>query len=587
MNNVSEEDIFEALKKRHATDLIYTYIGNVVVSMNPFKNIPNLYSDAVVEKYRVGRCESLYWKRVRLFCFVLFCEHDVLLRPTARAPQFSQFSHRPTSRLPQQRYIYENPPHVFALAEDTYKQLLTDHQNQCVIISGESGAGKTEASKKIMQYVAAVSGGGSEIERVKSQILSSNPVLEAFGNAKTVRNNNSSRFGKYLEIFFDYKGDPVGGAVANYLLEKSRVVGPATEERNFHVFYQLLAGLGDQAEYHTRAPEFFNYLSPSGCFTVDGTNDTKEFGENKDGLEAMGLTDHEVACVFKIAMSVLWIGQVQFDGDGEKADVVDIEPVRVVCELLQLDEAACVDAMTCRTIKVDGRDITSHLDATKAGYARDALAKTIYFRLFDFIVARINAAIDVSNIAGVKMKNLRSIGVLDIYGFEIFEKNSFEQFCINFVNEKLQQIFIEKTIKSEQEEYKVEGIDWTPVDFFNNKIVCDLVERKPQGLLAYLDEECAMGEVGSGECFNCNNKLSLANERTTFSRFEHTLYLSPRRSVRIARFWRRSARSFKSTLILSGRSRRKWAIRPPTLSSSTTPATSCIVLTGSSIRTKI
>eukprot|EP00457_Paulinella_chromatophora_P000941 gb/GEZN01000943.1/.p1 GENE.gb/GEZN01000943.1/~~gb/GEZN01000943.1/.p1 ORF type:complete len:1030 (+),score=139.44 gb/GEZN01000943.1/:99-3188(+) len=454
MDEISEQSILGNLKKRLAQDIIYTYIGSVLISMNPFKSIAGLYSPLQISKYRG-------------------------------------------------RYIYENPPHVYALAEETYRALLTEFSDQCVIISGESGAGKTEASKKIMQYLAAVSGGGVEIERVKNQILQSNPVLEAFGNAKTVRNNNSSRFGKYMEIYFDFKGDPVGGTIRNYLLEKSRITQPAKDERGFHIFYFLMAGLSqqDKARFHLTSPDQFNYLKHSGSYAVKGINDHDEFQDCLKGLYAMGMEEGEVEQLWQITSAVLWLGEVQYTGT-DKAQVQKGEAVEKIASLLGCDQKKLDKALISRQYNAGKgqKAIQTHLNKEQAEYTRDSLAKIIYFRLFDQVVRFINKAISTENMEEVNINDTVTIGVLDIYGFEIFESNSFEQFCINFVNEKLQQIFIAKVIQLEQEEYKAEGIQWEPVDYFNNKIVCDLIEKKPKGIIAFLDEQCVIGQ-GSDEKF--------------------------------------------------------------------------------------
>jgi len=455
LETVDEQSILSTLKRRYAKDLIYTHIGNVLLSVNPFKEIRDLYSEQQIGQYR-GRA------------------------------------------------IFENPPHIFGLAEDTYRALCHEAEDQCVIISGESGAGKTEASKKIMQYIAAVTGSGAEIERVKNQLLRSNPVLEAFGNAKTQRNNNSSRFGKYMEIMFDYKGDPVGGRVQNFLLEKSRVISQLPDERSFHVFYGLLAGATAQQKQQLQllsGPADYSYLNKNGCYTVERMDDREDWAECVAGMGAMGMTEAEIGHVRSILAAVLWLGNIDFVAEGaDKSRVADQKPVEVVAQLLGCDKALLAQGMVQRTYSANKQDVLTPLNADQAKYTRDALAKAIYFRLFDYIVARINTAIQTSDPSASsggskKAKALRTIGVLDIYGFEIFVSNSFEQFCINFVNEKLQQVFIEKTIKSEQDEYAREGISWVPVSYFNNKIVCDLIEsKKPAGIIAFLDEECLLGK---------------------------------------------------------------------------------------------
>uniref|UniRef100_A0AAQ5X9I6 Osteoclast-stimulating factor 1 n=1 Tax=Amphiprion ocellaris TaxID=80972 RepID=A0AAQ5X9I6_AMPOC len=336
-------------------------------------------------------------------------------------------------------------------------------------VSGESGAGKTVAAKYIMSYVSKVSGGGDKVQHVKDIILQSNPLLEAFGNAKTVRNNNSSRFGKYFEIQFSRGGAPDGGKISNFLLEKSRVVSQNQGERNFHIYYQLLEGAsGEQREnLGVTTPDYYYYLNQSGTYTVEDVNDKKEFS---DTLVADGLCSKLTSRV----MDSKWGGKTE--------------------------------------------SISVTLNTEQACFSRDALSKALYTRLFDFLVDCINKAMQ-------KDQEELNIGVLDIYGFEIFQKNGFEQFCINFVNEKLQQIFIELTLKAEQEEYVQEGISWKPIEYFNNKVVCDLIESKlsPPGIMSILDDVCAtmhakgegadqtllqklQGQIGSHEHFSSWNR---------------------------------------------------------------------------------
>mmetsp|Transcript_11310 Transcript_11310/g.20776 ORF Transcript_11310/g.20776 Transcript_11310/m.20776 type:complete len:1021 (-) Transcript_11310:294-3356(-) len=449
LEEISEDEILKTLKARHKLDEIYTYIGPVLLSVNPFKDIPNLYS-----QHKINECTG--------------------------------------------KYMYECTPHVFALSEDTYRQLKVDRIDQCVIISGESGSGKTEASKKIMQYIAATSGSSQGIQKVKDKILASNPLLEAFGNAKTVRNNNSSRFGKYMQIYFDLHNDPAGASIANYLLEKSRVVKPANDERNFHIFYQLCYGLsaGEKKSLKLLPASKYRYLTAGKCLKVERMDDSAWMQETLHGMRSIGMSEQEIQECWRLLSAILWIGQVEFQPlkGGEKSEVKDKSVLETISSLLGCDQKTLDSCLTSRHIQAGyGKAVLTHLDVAKAEYTRDALAKVIYSRLFDWIVGRLNTSLDLSHQAGsarVDQKDAAKIGVLDIYGFEIFERNSFEQFCINFVNEKLQQVFIEKTLKSEQEEYQAEGIKWTPVKYFNNKIVCDLIEKRPNGIMKFLDDEC-------------------------------------------------------------------------------------------------
>uniref|UniRef100_A0A672R4N3 Myosin IB n=1 Tax=Sinocyclocheilus grahami TaxID=75366 RepID=A0A672R4N3_SINGR len=366
---LSEDTFIENLKKRFDHNEIYTYIGSVVISMNPYKSLP-IYTAEKVEEYR-------------------------------------------------NRNFYELSPHIYALADEAYRSLREQDNDQCILITGESGAGKTEASKFVMSYVAAVCGKGQEVNKVKEQLLQSNPVLEAFGNAKTVRNDNSSRFGKYMDIEFDFKGDPLGGVISNYLLEKSRVVKQPRGERNFHIFYQLLSGASD-----------------------------------------------------------------------------DTLNLKEMCELLGIEQSVLERAFSFRTVEAKMEKVSTTLNVAQAYYARDALAKNLYSRLFSWLVNRINESIKAQTKTRKKV-----MGVLDIYGFEIFEENSFEQFIINYCNEKLQQIFIELTLREEQEEYVREDIEWTNIEYFNNAIICDLIENNKNGILAMLDEECLRPGTVTDETF--------------------------------------------------------------------------------------
>lgn len=397
----------------------------------------------------------------------------------------------------------EVPPHVFAVAESSYYNMKAYHDNQCVIISGESGAGKTEAAKRLMQYIASVSGGtDSSIQRTKDMVLATNPLLESFGNAKTLRNNNSSRFGKYLELEFNEQGEPVGAKITNYLLEKSRVVGQILNERNFHIFYQFTKAASKEYRemFGVQQPQSYVYTSRSKCFDVPGMDDAGDLQETIDAMKVIGMTKPEQDNVFRMLAAILWIGNITFaENDQGGVDIKDQSVVDFVAYLLEVDAAHVNKALTIRIVETArgggrrGSIYESPLNLVQSSATQDALAKAIYFNLFDWIVARTN----VSLAARGKVKN--TIGILDIYGFEIFEKNSFEQLCINYVNEKLQQIFIQLTLKAEQEEYAREQIKWTPIKYFDNKVVCQLIEeKKPPGVFAALNDACATAHADSG-----------------------------------------------------------------------------------------
>ncbi|RXN01564.1 Unconventional myosin-Id [Acipenser ruthenus] len=451
LDEVNMEQFLDNLKLRFEKDRIYTYIGEVVVSMNPYKQM-DIFGKEVIESY-------------------------------------------------QGRELYERPPHLYAVADAAYKAMKRRAKDTCIVISGESGAGKTEASKYIMQYIAAITNPSqrAEVESVKNVLLKSNCVLEAFGNAKTNRNDNSSRFGKYMDINFNFNGDPTGGHINNYLLEKSRVIKQQEGERNFHSFYQLLLGGSEEmlrSLHLKKDPATY-------CFTKEGTvsnissDDKSNHKAVLNAMKVIGFSSEEINSVYKILAIILHLGNLVFESDG---DSVLVHSENSVCQIAEL---ACTHpdmvrkTLLYRTVATGGGDVIDKGHSIhEASFGRDAFAKALYERLFCWIVSRINAVIEVKDYNPVLHGKNTVIGVLDIYGFEIFDNNSFEQFCINYCNEKLQQLFIELILRQEQEEYQREGIEWQHIEYFNNQIIVDLVEQPHKGIISILDEAClSVGHV--------------------------------------------------------------------------------------------
>ncbi|XP_026725163.1 myosin-IB isoform X1 [Trichoplusia ni] len=437
----SEAAFIDNLKKRFNENIIYTYIGNVLISVNPYKNLP-IYTE---EKTK------LYFKKA----------------------------------------FFEAPPHVFAIADNAYRSLVYEHREQCILISGESGSGKTEASKKVLEFIAARTNHLRNVETVKDKLLQSNPLLEAFGNAKTHRNDNSSRFGKYMDIQFNYEGAPEGGHILNYLLEKSRVVSQMAGERNFHIFYQLIAGADQELLKQLKLqgrPEAYKYTTDAASGQNQRNNDAAQFRLVQDAMKVIEIGQNEQEEIFQIVASVLHLGNAKFvQNEKGFAEILSHDAnTGNVAELLKVNASKLREVLTNRTINARGDVVSTPLDLEQAQYARDALAKAIYDKHFSWLVSRLNASLAPQN----KETQSSVIGILDIYGFEIFPKNSFEQFCINFCNEKLQQLFIQLTLKQEQEEYLREGIEWEPVEYFNNIVICDLIEARHTGIISILDDEC-------------------------------------------------------------------------------------------------
>uniref|UniRef100_A0A2K5LIS1 Myosin VC n=1 Tax=Cercocebus atys TaxID=9531 RepID=A0A2K5LIS1_CERAT len=439
LSYLHEPAVLHNLRIRFAeSKLIYTYSGIILVAMNPYKQLP-IYGDAIIHAYSGQNMGDM-------------------------------------------------DPHIFAVAEEAYKQMARNNRNQSIIVSGESGAGKTVSARYAMRYFATVSKSGSNAH-VEDKVLASNPITEAVGNAKTTRNDNSSRFGKYTEISFDEQNQIIGANMRTYLLEKSRVVFQSENERNYHIFYQLCASAQQSEFKHLKlgSAEEFNYTRMGGNTVIEGVNDRAEMVETQKTFTLLGFKEDFQMDVFKILAAILHLGNVQITAVGNERSSVseDDSHLKVFCELLGLESGRVAQWLCNRKIVTSSETVVKPMTRPQAVNARDALAKKIYAHLFDFIVERINQALQFSG------KQHTFIGVLDIYGFETFDVNSFEQFCINYANEKLQQQFNMHVFKLEQEEYMKEDIPWTLIDFYDNQPVIDLIEAK-MGILELLDEECLL-----------------------------------------------------------------------------------------------
>ncbi|XP_023095185.2 unconventional myosin-X isoform X3 [Felis catus] len=421
------------------TDYGQTYIGSIIASVNPYKTIAGLYERATMERY--SKC-----------------------------------------------HLGELPPHVFAVANECYRCLWKRHDNQCVLISGESGAGKTESTKLILKFLSVISQQSLELSLkektscVEQAILESSPIMEAFGNAKTVYNNNSSRFGKFVQLNICQKGNIQGGRIVDYLLEKNRVVRQNPGERNYHIFYALLAGLEHEQreEFYLSVPENYHYLSQSGCVEDKTISDQESFREVITAMEVMQFSKEEVREILRLLAGVLHLGNIEFITAGG-AQVSFKTALGRSAELLGLDSAQLTDALTQRSMFLRGEEILTPLTVQQAEDSRDSLAMALYARCFEWVIKKINSRIKGKD-------DFKSIGILDIFGFENFEVNHFEQFNINYANEKLQEYFNKHIFSLEQLEYSREGLVWEDIDWIDNGECLDLIEKK-LGLLALINEE--------------------------------------------------------------------------------------------------
>ncbi|XP_071481715.1 myosin-VIIa-like [Diadema antillarum] len=440
LGDLHEAGILRNLHMRYKQNLIYTYTGTILVAVNPYQVLP-IYMREQIEAYRDKR-------------------------------------------------IGELSPHIFAIADNAYYRMLRGLRDQCVIISGESGAGKTESAKLILQFLAAVSGQHSWIEQ---QIIESNPIMEAFGNAKTIRNDNSSRFGKYIDIHFQERGVIEGAKIDQYLLEKSRLVSQLPDERNYHIFYCVLAGMPEEEKKElelTKAEDYY-YLTQGNTIKCDGRNDREDFATIRAAMKVLMFTDDQIWDIFKLLAAILHLGNIKYTAiEKSNLDATGFSnhvETGKVSKLLSVNQKALEEVLTTKSTTASGEVIISPVSIATATDMRDAFVKAIYGRLFIWIVNKLNVATFKEHDPNTGKRV--SIGLLDIFGFENFGKNSFEQMCINYANENLQQFFVRHIFKLEQEEYDREGIQWQHIKFVDNQETLDLIAVKPMNIIALVDEE--------------------------------------------------------------------------------------------------
>ncbi|XP_062295315.1 unconventional myosin-XV [Scomber scombrus] len=435
LEEMHEEAVLLNLRRRFEREIIYTYIGSILVSVNPYK-MYNIYGTDMVLMYK-GHA------------------------------------------------LGEHPPHLFAIANAAYSKMMDAKHNQVIIISGESGSGKTEATKLVLRYLAAIHHKCNLAQQI--EILEAAPLLESFGNAKTVRNDNSSRFGKYIEVFLE-DGVISGAITSQYLLEKSRIVFQAKDERNYHIFYEMLAGLPSQQRqaFYLQEAETYYYLNQGGDCGITGKNDAEDFLRLRAAMEILHFTPDDQSAIFRVLSSILHLGNVYFqryETDGQEvASVVSAQEIRVVAELLQISPEGLQKAITYKVMETMKDKIYTPLTVESAVDARDAVAKILYSLLFHWLTERINAQV-------YPRQHTLSISILDIYGFEDLAFNSFEQLCINYANEYLQFFFNRIVFREEQEEYSREQISWQDIPFSDNQPCIDLIAAKPHGILRILDDQ--------------------------------------------------------------------------------------------------
>ncbi|TMS08761.1 Unconventional myosin-Vb [Larimichthys crocea] len=463
---------------------------DILVGENDLTALSYLHEPAVLHNLRVRFLES---NHIYTYCGIVL----VAINPYEQMQIYGEEVITAYSG----RNMGDMDPHIFAVAEEAYKQMARDERNQSIIVSGESGAGKTVSAKYAMRFFATV-GGSANDTNVEEKVLASSPIMEAIGNAKTTRNDNSSRFGKYIQIGFSRRYHIIGANMRTYLLEKSRVVFQAEDERNYHIFYQLCASasLPEFKDLRLTSAEDFTFTSLGENIFIEGVNDAEDFQKTREAFTLLGIKDSSQSSIFKVVASILHLGNIEIcsERDGESCHISrDDLHLKHFCQLLGVELQQMEHWLCHRKLVTASETYVKNMSSKQAINARDALAKHIYARMFDWIVEHINMALQTSS------KQHSFIGVLDIYGFETFEVNSFEQFCINYANEKLQQQFNSHVFKLEQEEYMKEQIPWTLIDFYDNQPCIDLIEAR-LGILDLLDEEC---KVPKGTDQNWAQKL--------------------------------------------------------------------------------
>ncbi|PVU89108.1 hypothetical protein BB561_005541 [Smittium simulii] len=467
---LNEASIVYNIKQRYSQSLIYTYSGPFLVAVNPYYNL-NLYTNELVQLYKNKRRE-------------------------------------------------ENPPHIFAIADTAYQALLRSRKNQSILITGESGAGKTENTKRVIQYLTSIAYTSQNVKSasrdLESQIISTNPILESFGNAQTIRNNNSSRFGKFIRIEFNSAGSISGANIEWYLLEKLRITNQSSHERNFHVFYQLLKGASDELkEKLLFENDTSKYAYTKNCVqTIHGVDDKANFEILKKSLKLSCFSDTEIIDLFRVLSAILNIGNIEFQAD--RSDRISIKneiSAEKTCHLLGISLAEFKQALLKPIAKAGKETFTQSRTVRQVVYSIEALSRRIYEKMFGCIVNKINFA--MHKFSG----STCFIGVLDIAGFEILENNSFEQLCINYTNERLQQFFNHNMFILEQQEYNQEGIKWEFIDFgLDLQPTIDLIDKSnPVGILPCLDEHCLI-QNSSDKSFTDNLNKTWAGKSQKYDK---------------------------------------------------------------------